>query len=146
MSLDALRKVRARAQEAITMELAEVTQNLMRMERQCEALEAQIQSEASAYQLQTERGLAVEAMLEWQRRLDSRRTALLQARHAIGNLTEAWAVVQARLIEATQERKVLDRFAERQREAHEAERRRGEQRATDEAAGRLRLSQEKGSP
>lgn len=144
MSLDSLRKLRSRTQEAITMELAQVTQELMRMERQCEALEAQIQSEASAYQLQTERGLTVEAMLEWQGQLDVRRATLQQARNTIGNLTEAWIATQARLIEATQERKVLDRLAERRREAHEAEMRRREQQVTDEAAGRLRLFSEKG--
>jgi flagellar export protein FliJ len=139
MSLDALRNLRARAQESLTMELARVTQELVRMEQRCDALDAQIQSDTSAYRLHTEQGLLIEAMLEWQGRLESQRAALTQARSAIGHLTEVWTRTNARLVEATQERKVLDRLAERQREAYDAELRRREQQATDEAAGRIRL-------
>ena len=117
------------------MELSELTQELMRMERRGEALEAQLRSEAASYQLQAERGLVVEAMLEWQVRLDSRRTALQQTRNAIGDLTEAWAGTQARLIEATRDRKVLERLAERQRQARDAEIRRREQGRTCWSAG-----------
>jgi flagellar export protein FliJ len=144
MSLDALRKLRMRAEEALTMELAQVAQELIRMERQHEALEARLRSEAAAYQLQTERGLEVEAMLEWQGRLDSARTLLQRTRHAIGSLTEAWAGTQARLIEAARDRKVLDRLAERRRLAQDAEIRRRERQAMDEAAGRHRLFPGKG--
>lgn len=140
MSLESLRKLRARAQESLTMELAQVTQELVRMEQRCEELEGRIQSETSAYRLDIERGLVIEAMLEWEGRLDSQRAALKQARSAIGDLTRMWTGIHTRLIEATQERKVLDRLAERQREAHCVELRRREQQATDEAAGRRRLS------
>jgi flagellar FliJ protein len=144
MSLDALRKLRMRAEEALTMELAQAAQELIRMERQREELEVRIRSEAAAYQLQAERGLAVEAMLEWQGRLDSVQTLLQRTRHAIGRLTEAWAGTQARLIEAARDRKVLDRLAERQREAQDAEIRRRERQVMDEAAGRRRLFPDKG--
>jgi flagellar FliJ protein len=140
MSLDSLRKLRVRAQEALTMELAQVTQELVRIEQRCDALEAKIRSETSAYRLETERGLVIEAMLEWEGRLDSQGAALKQARNAISDLTQAWTGIHTRLIEATQERRVLDRLAERQGEAHRAELRRREQRATDEAAGRRRPS------
>jgi flagellar protein FliJ len=140
MSLEALRKLRAQTEEALTMELAQVTHQLIRMEQRCDVLDAQIQSEASAYRLQTEQGLIIEAMLEWQGRLDSEQAALQQARSTIGHLTELWGSTHARLIEATQERKVLDRFVERQREMKRTELRRREQQVTDEAAGRLRSS------
>jgi flagellar export protein FliJ len=136
MSLDALRKLRARTEEALTMELARATQALIGMEQRHDAVDAQIQAEASAYRIEAERGLVIEAMLEWQGRLDSYQAALRQARGAIDRLTEEWNRARVRLIEATQERKALDRFIERQREAQRAELRRREQQVTDEAAGR----------
>jgi flagellar FliJ protein len=136
MSLDALRKLRARTEEAVTMELAQLTQELLHLEQRCETLDAKIQSDASVYRSQVEQGMSVHSMLEWQGYLDSQRSDLQQARGAIGRLTEAWAGVQTRLIEATQDRKVLDRLAERQWEAHKAGILRREQQATDEAASR----------
>lgn len=137
MRLDSLLKLKVQAQEALTMELAQVTQQLVGMEQQCEVLDVQIQSDTSAYRLQTERGLVIEALWEWQGRLDVQRAALTQARSAVGHLTEVWTSAHGRLVEATQERKILERLIERQREAHDAELHRREQRATDEAAGRM---------
>lgn len=126
------------------MELAQITQELLRMEHQCEGLESQMRSDALDYQAETERGLPVEVMLEWQGRLDSRRSALQHARHVIANLAQAWAAAQARLIEANQDCKVLDRLAERQRAGRDIERARREQRVTDEAASRLWEASDKG--
>jgi flagellar export protein FliJ len=137
MRLDSLRTLRVQAQEALTIELAQVTQELVRMEQRCDALDAQIHSDTSAYRLQTEQGLVIEALLEWQGRLELQRAAWTQAHSAVGHLTEVWASTHTRLIEATQERKMLDRLIERQREAHHAELQRREQQATDEAAGRI---------
>ena len=136
MSLDALRKLRARTEEAVMMELAQLTQELSDVEQRCETLDAKIQADASVYRLQVEQGMSVHSMLEWQGYLDSQRAALQQARGAVVRLTEAWAGVRTRLIEATQDRKVLDRLAERQREARRAGILRREQQATDEAASR----------
>jgi flagellar export protein FliJ len=137
MRLHSLRKLRVQAQEALTMELAQATQELVRMEQQYEALDAQIQSDTSAYRLQTQQGLVIEALWEWQGRLDVQRAALTEARSAVGHLTEVWTSAHDRLVEATQERKILDRLIERQREAHDTELHRREQQATDEAAGRM---------
>jgi len=137
MRLDSLRKLRVQAQEALTMELAQATQELVGMEQRCHALEAQMQLDTLAYRIHTEQGLMIEALWEWQGRLDVQRAALIQARSAVGPLTEMWASAHARLVEATQERKILDRLLERQREAHDAELHRREQQAMDEAAGRM---------
>ncbi|MBH0179282.1 MAG: flagellar export protein FliJ [Nitrospira sp.] len=137
MKLDSLRKLRVQAQEALTMELAKATQELVRMEQRCNALDETIQSDTAAYRLHTEQGLLIEALWEWQGRLDVQRAALIQARSAVGHLTEVWTGAHARLVEATQERKILDRLLERQREAHDAELQRREQQAMDEAAGRM---------
>lgn len=119
------------------MELAQVTQELVSMEQRCNALDAQIQSDTSAYRIQAEQGLVIEALWEWLGRLDVQRAALIQARSTVGHLTEMWSSAHARLVEATQERKILDRLLERQREAHDAELNRREQQAMDEAAGRM---------
>lgn len=137
MRLDSLQKLRIQTEGALTMELAQVTQELVRMQQRCDRLDAQIQSDTSAYRLQTEQGLVIEALLEWQGRLDLQRAALIQARSAAGHLIEVWTSTHLRLVEATQERKILDRLIERQREAHEAELQRREQQATDEAVGRM---------
>ncbi|MBH0179294.1 MAG: flagellar export protein FliJ [Nitrospira sp.] len=137
MRLDSLRKLRVQTQEALTMELAQVTQELVSMEQRCNALDAQIQSDTSAYRIQAEQGLVIEALWEWLGRLDVQRAALIQARSTVGHLTEMWSSAHARLVEATQERKILDRLLERQREAHDAELNRREQQAMDEAAGRM---------
>jgi len=126
------------------MELARITQELQHLEQQSDVLESQMKSEATEYQTQSERGLTIEAMLGWQSRLDARRTALRQAQETIGRLTTAWSTVQAHLIEATQDRKVIDRLAERREEACEAESQRREQCAMDEAASRLWANAEKG--
>lgn len=136
MSLDSLRKLRAQTEEAITMELAQITQELVRLEQQSRLLEAQIHAEASLYSRQAEEGLPIEAVLEWHARLDSQQAALIRTEAQAGDLTVAWNHTHARLIEATQERKVLDRLAERNRKSREGELRRREQLVMDEAAQR----------
>jgi hypothetical protein len=98
MRLDSLRKLRVQTQEALTMELAQATQELVGMEQRCTALEVQIQSDTSAYRAQTEQGLVIEALWEWQGRLDVQRAALIQARSAVGHLTEVWTGAHARLV------------------------------------------------
>ncbi|MCP9440530.1 MAG: flagellar export protein FliJ [Nitrospira sp.] len=136
MSLDVLRKLRAQEQEALMMELAQVTQELMSLEQRCEALDARLQSDAAAWRHQAAQGMTAQALLEWETRLASQQTALQQARGAIDRLTGLWAETQARLVEATRARKVLDRLDERRRAEGDAVMLRREQRATDEAAGR----------
>lgn len=122
------------------MELARVTQDLVRMEARCQALEDEMQADATTYRLQTHQGLAIEQVLEWQARMDSQQAALTQAHQAVGALTEAWNRTQARLVEASQERKMLDRLAERQQQAHRTKVRRREQLVLDEAAYRQHAS------
>lgn len=136
MSLDALRKLRAQTQEALMMELARVTQELMSLEQRCEALDARLQADVAAWRRQAAQGMTAQALLEWEWRLASQQTSLKQARGAIDRLTGLWAETQARLVEATQACKVLDRLDERRRAEGDVVTLRREQRATDEAAGR----------
>jgi flagellar export protein FliJ len=139
MSLDALRRLKERAEEAAMMELARITQDLAGMERLHDALTARMESDATAFRIQAEQGMAIETVLEWQGRMDEARAAVQQSRRVIVNVTEQWKQAQARLVVATQERKVLDRLAERQEAAHRSDIQRREQQATDESASRLRL-------
>ncbi|MBH0198314.1 MAG: flagellar export protein FliJ [Nitrospira sp.] len=144
MSLDSLRRLKERAEEAVMMELAQITRDLAGMECRCDALTDQLESDAAAFLVHAEQGMAIEAMLEWQGRMDNERAAVQRSRRRIAELTDRWKQAQARLLVATQERKVLDRLAERQEAAHRADIQRREQRATDEAATRLRLWSGKG--
>ncbi len=139
MSFDSLRRLKERAEEAVMMELARITQDLAGMERQCDALTVRMESDAGAFRAQAEQGMAIETVLEWQGRMDEQRAAVQRSRRVIAELTNQWAQAQARLVVATQERKVLDRLAERQRASHCADIQRREQQTTDESATRLRL-------
>lgn len=136
MSLESLRNVRAQVEQAITMELARITGQLVQMEEQSRALTQQIESDADTYRVHTEQGLTIEYVLEWQARMDARQAALTQTNRAIATLTEAWHHTQARLIEASQEKKVVERLAERRQQAHRRELERRDQLVTDEAASR----------
>lgn len=136
MSLESVRKLRAQTEEVVTMELAHITQELVRLEQQCRSLDAVIQADAEAYGVQTEQGLAIEAVLEWHERMDSQQSALKRARGAVDDLTALWKRTHTRLVEAAQERKILDRLAERHCEAHRVEVRHREQVAMDDAASR----------
>lgn len=139
MSLDSLRRLKERAEEAVMMELAQITHDLAGMERQCDAHTARMEADAAAFRVHVEQGMAIDALLEWQGRMEEERAAVQQSRRKIAELTGQWNDAQARLVVATQERKILDRLAERQQAAQRADVQRREQRATDESASRLRL-------
>jgi flagellar export protein FliJ len=136
MSLDSLRKVRAQAVESLMMELAQISQALARSEERYQTIEAEIRADAESYARQTMQGLTIEALLEWQGRMDAQCATLQQVRHEIDHATASWQRTKVLLVEASQECKLLDRVAEKRQEAVHAAGRRQEQRATDEAARR----------
>ena len=136
MSLESLRKLRAQEVERLMMELAQVTRALAQNEERCRDIEAQIQKDVVNYDRQSAQGLTIEAWLEWQGRIDSQQAALRRVRDEIDQAVEVWQHTQALLIEASQERRLLDRIADKRREAQCAEAGRQEQRTTDEAASR----------
>jgi len=136
MSLDALLKLRRENEEAITMELAQMTQELIRMEGEMHRLSAQIQSEAATYCIQTEQGVAIEYVLEWQARMDAQEAALNHLHRTIEGLTQSWTETQARLVAASQDRKILERLAGRRKHAEDTDAARREQHLSDEAAAR----------
>ena len=136
MSLESLRKLRAQAVETLMMELAQITRVLTQNEERCRDLEAQIQKDVVMYDRQSAQGLTIEAWLEWQGRIDSQQAALRQMRREIDQAVEAWQRTKALLVEASQDRKLLDRVADHRREVQRTEAGRQEQRTTDEAASR----------
>lgn len=144
MSLESLRKLRAQTVETLMMELAQVTRALAQSEERYRDLETQIQKDVAVYDQQSAEGLTIEAWLEWQGRMDAQQAALSRMRREIDQWLEAWQRTKALLVEASQERKLLDVVADKRREAQRADAGRQEQRTTDEAASR-RYSTEKAS-
>ena len=136
MSLESLRKLRAQAVESLMMELAQVLRTLAHSEERCRDIEAQIQKDVATYDRQSTPGLTIEAWLEWQGRIDSQQTALRRVRREIDQAAEASQRTKVLLVQAGQERKLLDLVAAKRREAQRAETERQEQRTTDEAASR----------
>lgn len=136
MSLESLRKLRAQAVETLMMELAQITRTLAQSEERCQNLEAQIQQDVATYDRQSAQGLTIEAWLEWQGRMDSQQAALRRVRREIDQASEAWQHTKAFLVEASQERKLVDVVADQRREVQRADAARQEQRTTDEAANR----------
>jgi len=136
MSLEALQKLRHQMVEELMMELARITHVLTRSEDQCRILEAHIQSDSIAYHQQTKQGLTIEALVEWQGRLDSQQSILNRVRREIHEATVAWQETNARLVEANQEYKLVGRVVEQRQMAQRAEEGRRDQRATDDAAAR----------
>src|SRR5574337_1138727 len=136
MNLESLQKLRARTVERLTLELAQVTRTLAQSEERCHDIEAQIQKDLVVYDRQSAQGLTIEGWLEWQGRLDSQQAALRRVRCEIAQSIEAWQRTKALLIEASQERRLLDLVADKRRDAQRARAGRQEQRMTDEAASR----------
>jgi flagellar biosynthesis chaperone FliJ len=68
--------------------------------------------------------------------MDSQQAALRRARREIDQAIESWQHTKKLLVEASQNRKLLDRVADKRREVQRADTGRLEQRTTDEAASR----------
>jgi flagellar protein FliJ len=136
MSLASLQKLRAQTVETLMMELARITRTLAQSEERYRDLKATMQQEVVTYDRESVQGLTIEAWLEWQGRMDSQQAALRRARREIDQAVEAWQQTKALLVEASQERKLVDLVADKRRDAQRADAARQEQRTTDEAASR----------
>jgi flagellar export protein FliJ len=139
MSLDSLRKLRGQAVEALMMELGHIAQSLSRSEEQYRKIETEMLEDADKYSQQAQRGMTIEAMLEWQVRMHSQQAALRQVHLEIEQATLSWQRTNKLLVEANQECKLLDRILEQREATKCADLARQEQRATDEAASRRYL-------
>ena len=136
MGLESLRKLRAQTVEALMMELAQIARTLAQSEERFQDLESTIQEEIVTYDRQPAQGLTMGAWLERQGRIDSQQAALHRVRRELNQAVEAWQHTKALLVEASQERKLLDLVADKRHEAQRADAACQEQRTTDEAASR----------
>lgn len=136
MSLDSIRKVHAQTVELLMMELSHIAQTLSSNEELYVSMDMQIQRDAETYAQITSRGLAIEALLEWQGKMDAQRAALQELRATIDRTTALWQQTKERLVVARQECKLLERVAERRQIAVRVAIARREQWAADEAAHR----------
>ena len=136
MKFDAIRRYRAQVEDVLRMDLLQARQNLQEVENLCLALEAQTQESSAQYSSKVSAGMALEEFVEWQTTFDAEAALLTQARQTEGRLRGVWTQKQQDLREAMQERRTLDRLAERVRLQEQAARDRVEQMQMDEAARR----------
>lgn len=136
MSLESLQRWRAQNMEVLMMELAQLSHTLARNEEQCRVLESQIDADTILYDQEAQQGMTVEALVEWQGRLESQQCALQRVRQEVERATVEWQETKARLVEANQERTLLDRIIDHRRQAQRAEAANKEQQMTDEAGAR----------
>ncbi|MCX5724606.1 MAG: flagellar FliJ family protein [Nitrospirae bacterium] len=136
MKLDAVRRYRAQVEEVVRMELLQARQNLQDVENLCQTLDAQMGMTADQYAEKVTAGMALEEFIEWQATFDSEASLLAQARQTEGRLRDAWHLKQNDLREAMQERRTIDRLAERMRLQDQIVQHQIEQTQMDEAARR----------
>lgn len=137
MSIESLRAFRAQIETTIILELASITHKLIEEESRCRTAQVCNESEMARYRSMMDHGAPIEDVVEGQGRLDASEEELALARQAIAAITDAWNSTQARLLEARQERKILDRVADKRLQGQRAATERREQLALDEAGHRM---------
>ena len=137
MKLDAVRRYRAQMEDLLRMGLLHARQNLQDAEAACQALDAQARMTADRYVAKASTGIALEEFLEWQVTCDAEAAMLTQAWQAECRCREEWNQKQQELRDAMQERRTLDRLAERLRRQQRVIQYRAEQLQMDESARRI---------
>lgn len=136
MKLDVLRRYRAQLEEVVRMDLFRLRQELQDAEARTHLLDGQMKCTADASLVKTGGGVGLEEFLVRQSMLTAEASNLAVAMQVEGRLREAWNLKQEELREAMQDRRTLDRLAERARQQHRGVQGRVEQREMDEAARR----------
>jgi len=136
MKLDVLRRYRAQLEEVVRMDLFRLRQELQDAEARTHLLDEQMKRTAEASLAKTGGGVGLEEFLVRQSMLTAEASNLSVAMQMEGRLREAWNLKQEELREAMQDRRTLDRLAERARQQHRGVQGRVEQREMDEAARR----------
>ncbi len=136
MKLDAVRRYRAQVEDLLRMDLLHARQNLQDAEAACQALDAQARGTAERYMAKASSGIVLEEFLEWQVTCDAEAVLLTQAWQAECRCREEWHQKQQELQLAMQERRTLDRLAERLRQQQRVIQYRAEQSQMDESARR----------
>lgn len=136
MKLDAVRRYRAQVEDVARMDLLVARQLLQDADITCQALEAQMQATSEGYVARAGVGMVLEEFIELQAACDAQAASLAQARQVEARLREEWNRKQQDLRDAMQDRRTLDRLAERQRRQSLAVQHRLEHMQMDEAARR----------
>lgn len=140
MKLDVLRRYRAQLEEVVRMDLFRLRQELQDAEARTRLLEEQMTHTADAYLAKTGRGVVLEEFLVRQSMLAAEASNLAAAMQVERHLREAGDSKQDELREAMQDRRTLDRLAERIRQQQRGIQGRVEQMEMDEAAHRRRVT------
>jgi flagellar export protein FliJ len=136
MKLDVLRRYRAQLEEVVRMDLFLLRQEIQDAEASVRLLDAHMRLTTDAYLAQAGGGVALDEFLVWQSMFTAETSKLAAARQEEERLREAWNQKQDELREAMQDRRKLDRLAERMRQQRTAVLHRVDQMEMDEAARR----------
>ena len=136
MKLGVLRRYRAQVEEVVRMDLFRLRQELYDVEAHARLLEERVKRTTDEYSGKAAGGLALDEFLVWQSRLAADTSKSVAARQMEGQLREAWDQKQGELREAMQDRRTLDRLAERIGQQRRLVQNRVDQMEMDEAARR----------
>ena len=136
MKLDVLRRYRAQLEEVVRMDLFRLRQELQDAEARTRLLDDQMKRTTEASLAKTGGGVGLEEFLVRQSMLTAEASNLAVAMQVEGRLREVWNLKQEELREAMQDRRTLDRLAERVRQQHRCVQGRVEQMEMDEVARR----------
>ena len=139
MKLDVLRRYRAQLEEVLRMDLFILRQDLQDAEAFSRQLDAHLRLTTDAYLAKAGEGVALDEFLVWQSMVAAETSKLAAARQVEGRLRKAWNQKQDELREAMQDRRKLDRLAERMRQQRHLVQHRVDQIEMDEAARRASM-------
>jgi flagellar biosynthesis chaperone FliJ len=140
MKLDVLRRYRAQLEEVVRMDLFLLRQGLQDAEARSRDFEVQMRHTTEAYLAKAGGGVALDEFLVWQSRCAAETANLAAAKLVELQLREAWNQKQSELRDAMQDRRTLDRLAERMRQARLLVQHRVDQMDMDEAARRTSVT------
>lgn len=136
MKLDVLRRYRAQLEEVARMDLFQLRQELQDSEARARLLDEHMRLTTDAYLAKAGGVVALDEFLVWQSRFQAGTALLAQARKEEVRLSKAWDQKQNELREAMQDRRTVDRLAERMRQQRQLVQDRFDQMEMDEAARR----------
>ncbi len=140
MKLDVLRRYRAQLEEVARMDLFQLRQELHEAEARARLLDEHMKHTTDAYLAKAGGVVALDEFLVWQSRFQAGTSLLAQARQEEVRLSEAWSQKQNELREAMQDRRTVDRLAERMCQQRQLVQDRIDQIEMDEAARRTSVA------
>ena len=139
MKLAVLRRYRTQLEEVVRMDLFLLRRRLQDAEAHTQLCDSSLKSTTAEYLAKVGRGVALDDFLVWQSGLAAETARLAVAKQVEREIHEVWNQKQHELREATQDRRTLDRLAERLRQQSHLAQNRLDQMETDEAASRTRV-------